>query len=145
MRETDRDSASGVPVLVVRLSDGRTRRYSGAFYIGRDSECEVRVLDAQVSRRHAEVFIARGAEVSHSVIGPKTFVGQFTEVRNSIACGSTLVNWERDSCLKVPDAFLLCSRKAQRARPAPAESSVPVHAPLPAMVRIRDYVTHFLT
>ncbi|HWV98967.1 MAG TPA: hypothetical protein VNZ64_04665 [Candidatus Acidoferrum sp.] len=78
-----------------------------------------------------EVFIARGAEVSHSMIGPKTFVGQFTEVRNSIAWGSTLVNWERDSCLKVPDAFLLCSREPPRAPPAPAR--------MPAKQRLREY------
>ena len=66
-----------------------------------------------------EVFIGRGAEVSHSVIGPETFVGQFTEIRNSIAWGSMLINWERDSCLRVPDAFLLCSRAPQRIRATP--------------------------
>jgi NDP-sugar pyrophosphorylase family protein len=92
-----------------------------------------------------EVFIARGAEVSHSVIGPETFVGQFTEVRNSIAWGSTLINWERDSCVKVPDAFLLCARKPQRARPAPAETTALVRAPVPAMVRLREYVSQLLT
>ena len=92
-----------------------------------------------------EVFIARGAEVSHSVIGPQTFVGQFTEVRNSIAWGSMLVNWERDSCLKVPDAFLLCSREPQRARPVPAKTSAPIHTPLSAMVRLREYVSQLLT
>src|SRR6187200_1051377 len=60
MRETERSSASGVPELVVRLTAGRILRYSRPFHIGRDSECEVRLQDAQVSRRHAEVFIARG-------------------------------------------------------------------------------------
>jgi hypothetical protein len=79
-----------------------------------------------------EVFIARGAEVSSSAIGPQTFVGQFTEVHNSIAWGSTLINWERDSCLQVPDAFLLCSREPQRARPAPAKA--------PAKARLRELV-----
>jgi len=34
-----------------------------------------------------EVFIGRGAEVSHSVVGPETFVGKFTEIRNSLAWG----------------------------------------------------------
>ena len=92
-----------------------------------------------------EVFIARGAEVSHSIIGPETFVGQFTEVRNSIAWGSTLINWERDSCLKVPDAFLLCSREPQRARPVPAKTAAPVPAPLSAKVRFREYVSQLLT
>ena len=70
-----------------------------------------------------EVFIARGAEVAHSVIGPQTFVGQFTEVRNSIAWGSMLVNWERDSCVRVPDAFLLCSREPHRAPRPPAKAA----------------------
>jgi carbonic anhydrase/acetyltransferase-like protein (isoleucine patch superfamily) len=92
-----------------------------------------------------EVFIARGAEVSHSIIGPETLVGQFTEIRNSIAWGSTLVNWQRDSCLKVPDSFLLCSREPRRARPVPENIPAPVHAPLSATVRFREYVTQLLT
>jgi len=92
-----------------------------------------------------EVFIARGAEVSHSIIGPETFVGHFTEVRNSIAWGSTLVNWERDSCLKVPDAFLLCSREPQRRRPVPSKTAAPVREPRSATARLRQYVTQLLT
>lgn len=51
--------------------------------------------------------IESGAKISESVIGPETFVGEFTEIRHSIAWGDTLVNWQQDSCLKVPDAFLL--------------------------------------
>jgi hypothetical protein len=54
-------------------------------------------------------FVEGHAEVSHSIIGPETFVGKFTEVGHSIAWGSTLVDWKLDSCIKVPDAFLLCS------------------------------------
>lgn len=84
----------------------------------------------------SEAFVARGAQVSHSVIGPKTFVGEFTEVRNSIAWGSTLVNWERDSCLKVTDEFLLCSLEPPRPGPAPAKVS--------AMPRVREYVSQLL-
>ncbi len=92
-----------------------------------------------------EVFIAHGAEVSHSVIGPETLVGQFTEIRNSIAWGSTLINWQRDSCLKVPDSFLLCSREPKRTLPVSANRTAPVHAPLSATVRFRQYVTQLLT
>jgi len=84
-----------------------------------------------------EAFVARGASVSASVIGPKTFVGQFTEIRNSIAWGCTLINWERDSCLKVTDEFLLCSLEPPRARQALAETS--------GMPRLREYVSQFLT
>jgi membrane-bound lytic murein transglycosylase D len=60
MRESERVSASGIPVLVVRLSDGRVLRCSRSFHIGRDAECEVRVQDVHVSRRHAEVIFANG-------------------------------------------------------------------------------------
>lgn len=92
-----------------------------------------------------EVFIARGAEVSHSVIGPETFVGQFTEVRNSIAWGSTLINWQRDSCLKVPDAFLLSSREPQPLRSTQENTSARVQAPLSVPLRFREYVSQILT
>jgi len=84
-----------------------------------------------------EAFVARGAHVSSSVIGARTFVGEFTEVRNSIAWGHTLVNWERDSCLKVTDAFLLCSLETPRGRPAPA-----IKSELP---RVREQVGPLLT
>lgn len=52
-------------------------------------------------------FVESGAKISESVIGPETFVGEFTDIRHSIAWGNTLVNWQLDSCLKVSDAFLL--------------------------------------
>jgi NDP-sugar pyrophosphorylase family protein len=83
-----------------------------------------------------QVFIASGAEVSHSVIGPKTFVGQFTEVRNSIALGSTLVNWESNSCLKVPDEFLLCSLEPHPAHPVVAKAA--------AKLRLREIDSQLL-
>lgn len=94
-----------------------------------------------------EVFVARGAEVSHSVIGPKTYVGEFTEVRNSIAWGGTLINWERGSCLRVADEFLLCSLEARRAHLGTGQSASAARLPLPlsAMVKLRQYVSQLLT
>jgi len=92
-----------------------------------------------------EVFVARGAEISHSVIAPETFVGQFTEVHNSIASGCTLINWQLDSCLKVPDAFLLCAREPQPSRQVPAPTIASIAAPESATARFREYVTRLLT
>src|ERR1043166_870702 len=72
-------------------------------YVGSDS-----VIGPRAVLEHA-AFVEGQAEISDSVIGPETFVGKFTEVGHSIAWGSTLVDWKSDSCIKVPDAFLLCS------------------------------------
>ena len=67
-------------------------------------------------------FVEVGAEISHSMIGPETFVGKLTEVDHSIAWGSTLVSWRLGSCIKVPDEFLLCplARRRSPFRPARA-------------------------
>jgi len=51
------------------------------------------------------------AEVVDSYIGPDTFVGQGIIVKDSIAFGSTLINWKTGSVAEVPDAFVLCSLK----------------------------------
>jgi len=56
-------------------------------------------------------FIEAGAKVTESIIGPETFVGEFTEIQDSLAWGDTLINWKFDSCLKVPDSFLLSPLK----------------------------------
>jgi len=53
--------------------------------------------------------VDRGAEVADSVVGPVTYVGEFTELRDSIAWGSTLIHWKLNSAIKVPDSFLLSS------------------------------------
>jgi NDP-sugar pyrophosphorylase family protein len=54
-------------------------------------------------------FVERGAEISDSYVAPATLVGEFLELRNSIALGSTLIDWKSNSLVKVPEEFLLCS------------------------------------
>jgi hypothetical protein len=49
------------------------------------------------------------SRIVHSWVGPDTFVGRMTYVANSIAWGSTLIDWRTDSVLHVPDPFLLSS------------------------------------
>ena len=49
------------------------------------------------------------ARVTRSWVAPDTFVGPMTSVANSLASGSTLINWRTDSSLHVPDPFLMCS------------------------------------
>jgi NDP-sugar pyrophosphorylase family protein len=51
--------------------------------------------------------LAEAAEVVESIVGPETYVGALTEVKHSLAWGSTLINWRSGSSTHVPDAFLL--------------------------------------
>jgi membrane-bound lytic murein transglycosylase D len=54
-------------VLRVRTSDGRVFRFSQAFHIGRDVECDVQIQDVHVSRRHLSVSFANGQWSLHDL------------------------------------------------------------------------------
>ena len=54
-------SRSRVPEVHVHVPDGRVLRFTEAFRIGRDQDCEVRLTDSQVSRKHVEIAFERGA------------------------------------------------------------------------------------
>ena len=54
-----------------------------------------------------DCFVDEGATVAGSVIGPRTYVGAMTEVRNSLAWGADLLNLDTGSVVTVPDRFLL--------------------------------------
>jgi pSer/pThr/pTyr-binding forkhead associated (FHA) protein len=49
-----------VPALNVRTEDGRACRFSRPFHIGREHDCEVRIEDAHVSRKHVMVSFENG-------------------------------------------------------------------------------------
>ena len=71
-----------------------------------------------------------GARVVQSYVASDTFVGRMTVVNNSLALGSTLINWQTDSSLRVPDPFLLCSL----ARPRSANFTVRIRQGLGRLV-----------
>jgi mannose-1-phosphate guanylyltransferase / phosphomannomutase len=60
------------------------------------------------------VMVEPGVEIANSSVAPQTFVGRLTELKNSVADGSILINWRSASCTRVPDAFLLCSLAKRR-------------------------------
>jgi NDP-sugar pyrophosphorylase family protein len=64
-------------------------------------------------------FVESGALVSHSFVGPDTFVGKLAELSESFAQGDTLVNLRTGSVTKVPDNFLLSALRQPRP-PQPA-------------------------
>jgi len=49
-----------VPELQVHTPDGRVLRFSAAFHIGRDHDCDVRVNDVHVSRKHVAASFESG-------------------------------------------------------------------------------------
>jgi hypothetical protein len=49
------------------------------------------------------------ARIAKSWVGPDTFVGPMISIENSLAWGSSLIDWRTDSSLHVPDQFLLSS------------------------------------
>lgn len=73
----------------------------------------VRIGSGAIIGPHAIVedrsVISGDAEITRSVVGPETLVGEGTEVTDSLAMGRVLINWRDGSCLHVPDETLLCS------------------------------------
>jgi hypothetical protein len=55
------------------------------------------------------------ASVEASVVGPATYVGPGTDLRNSLALGRTLINWATNAAMVVPERFLLCELARPRA------------------------------
>jgi len=54
-------------------------------------------------------FVEAKAHVAHSVIGPATLVGREVGIRDSIAWGNTLLDWDSALETTVTDAFILSS------------------------------------
>ena len=61
----------------------------------------------------------------HSHIGPDTFVGRYSEIKDSLAWGDTLINCKLGSAAKVPDSFVLSSLRRSTSA-APQGSLAPV-------------------
>ncbi len=52
-------------------------------------------------------YIDEGAEIVGSIVGPRTYLGAFTELRDSFAWGSDLLHLDTGSLTEVGDRFLL--------------------------------------
>jgi NDP-sugar pyrophosphorylase family protein len=55
------------------------------------------------------VVVENAATIYESWIGTQTFAGNLVQIKDSLALGSTLVNFRINSVAKIPDEFLLCS------------------------------------
>ncbi len=59
-------------------------------------------------------YIDEGAEIVGSIVGPQTYVGAFTEVRDSFAWGHHLLHLVTGSTVKVADPFLLAEMRGRK-------------------------------
>jgi len=65
------------------------------------------------------VMIESAVEISDSAVAPETFVGSLVELKNSLAHGRLLINWQTASATTVPDTFLLSSLAERKSRTKP--------------------------
>ncbi len=68
------------------------------------------------------VIVGRGAILRDALIQSHSYVGEFTEVRNSIVSGNLLFNWKTNSQVVIKDPFLLGSVIAARSKPRRASN-----------------------
>jgi NDP-sugar pyrophosphorylase family protein len=81
----------------------------GPCWLGDNVRVEKNAVVGPYAFLEDQVVADESSEISHSWVGPDTFVGELTRVSNSLAWGSSLINWRTGSHLMVPDSFLMCS------------------------------------
>ena len=88
----------------------------GPCWIGRGVNISANAVVGPNTIVEDETYIDDTAELTNAWIGPDTYVGALTQVKDSLAWGNTLVNWRTNSHIVVPDPFLLASvEQARRA------------------------------
>jgi len=76
-------------------------------WIGDDAHIGAKAIIGPNAVIENRCLVESGAEITNSIAATDTFVGAFTEVRESLALGSLLINWRTGSHVNVPDRFLL--------------------------------------
>ena len=78
-----------------------------------------------------QVVVDARSTIVNSWVGPETFVGTLTELKDSLAWGTLLINWKSGSHTQIPDPFLMASlADDKRAKSRKGASSTVVQNPL---------------
>jgi NDP-sugar pyrophosphorylase family protein len=91
-----------------------TAKLIGPCWIGRGVHVGANAVVGPNCVVEDETYIDDTAELAESWIGPDTYVGALTQVKHSIAWGNSLINWQNNSHIVVPDPFLLSSVEQAR-------------------------------
>lgn len=112
-----------------RSKIARTAKLVGPCWIGEHVQIGKNAVIGPNSFLEHEVVIDDGSHIRDSWIGPETFLGSLTELKESLAWGNLLINWRTGSHILVPDAFLLASlsegKEKEESRTATRSSEVP--------------------
>lgn len=101
-----REVSPGV-FMGLRTRVAESARLNAPCWLGNNALLGARAVVGPVAVVDDAAYLDEGAEVVGSVIGPKTYVGSLTEVRNSFAWGSDLLNLKNGSHVEVTDSFLM--------------------------------------
>lgn len=84
-------------------------------WIGEDVSIGARCTIGPMAVVEDRAVVEADCEISNSVVGPETFVGGWTELRQSLAFGNSLVNWNTGVAAEIEDPLLLCALREPRA------------------------------
>ncbi|MBX3745639.1 MAG: sugar transferase [Verrucomicrobiae bacterium] len=93
----------------VRARIAPTARLEAPCWIGAHAWIGARCLVGPGTVIEEGAYLDEGVEVADSFIGPGTYLGAMTEVRQSLAWGRGLCKWTTGSCTEVTDDFLMGS------------------------------------
>lgn len=91
----------------VRARIAPTARLEAPCWIGAHAWIGARCLVGPGTVIEDGAYLDEGVEVADSFIGPGTYLGAMTEVRQSLAWGRGLCKWTTGSCTEVTDDFLM--------------------------------------
>lgn len=106
-----RQIAPGV-FVGLRSQIAASAKLTGPCWIGANVHLGERVVIGPGAVVDDGAYLDTAAEVIQSVIGPQTYVGELTEVRDSLGWGCELVNLRNGSRTEITDRFLLADLAA---------------------------------
>jgi hypothetical protein len=98
-----------------RCKIAKTARLIAPCWLGHSVHLGASAVVGPMTFLEDQVVVEKQATISNSWVGPDTFIGTLTELKDSLAWGALLVNWKTGSHTIIPDPFLMTSL-AQRPR-----------------------------
>jgi NDP-sugar pyrophosphorylase family protein len=92
-----------------RTKIGKGAKLLAPCWIGDNVRIGAESLVGPMAFLEDQVVVESRSLIVNSWVGPETFVGTLTEIRDSLAWGTLLINWKNGSHTQIPDPFLLAS------------------------------------